>query len=204
MGLGASGGGYCASCSHAVAGALAHWRAAFLNYYADRFLAPEEEEALRALQHQLQLSDADMGPVMPELMRAKLLSSVLAGKAPPIPTPGIFLDQGEYAYWCTDGVWHTTINLPEWVPGYRGRRGYNRDVPHPHQSPTRFLFTNLRLRCTTPTGMIPIDWILVSGYDYQQGGVRLDTSIERFHFAVHDAELFAAFVQGLRTAATTG
>lgn len=192
-------GAQCGRCVAHVADARTRWMALFHTLTADRFLDSSEEARLRQHQHELGLSDADMAPVMPQLMRAKVLSAAASAQAAPIDFPGLSLAPGDRVFWWCDATVTLQEERTEWVKGFQGRRGYNRTVQTPVQGACRCVFTSSRLLCQGTVINGVFRWENIKSFVHQPGSVIVEAE-RRAWFRVEDAELFAAHVHGLSSA----
>lgn len=99
-----SGEAYCGPCTQARTQALATWTAHLESYLTDQVLTPAEEATLRQLQLQLGLTDADVQPYLPRLLRAKALGPLLSGQLPVVAAQGLLLSPGERCHFACSAL----------------------------------------------------------------------------------------------------
>ncbi len=83
---------------------MATWVTHLENYLTDQVLTPAEEGALRHMQLQLGLTDADIQPHLPRLLRAKALAPLLGGQLPIVAAPGLMLVPGEHCHFASSAL----------------------------------------------------------------------------------------------------
>lgn len=210
-------GPICKTCTDHVTRALATWTQHFEACIADRFLSHEEELALRAFQGQLRLTDADMAPVVPRLMRAKQLTAVLAGHLPNVAVPGVILPVGEIAHYVCGAALVLTTYATEYVRATRGStvriargvsfrtsgtRGHNVTIPSNHTLPGTLVVTNRNVSFYSRQ-IISLPIAAIASYNYSGNTVEFSwpgRSDDSF-FQVGDAEMVVATFFAARTRA---
>lgn len=91
--------------------ALAIYRGALRDAAVDARLSPEEDEALRHLQEQLQLSERDLAADLPQLSRLRLLARVAEGNMPQVHSP-VSLVPEERCHWVVQCTLAERISFP--------------------------------------------------------------------------------------------
>jgi hypothetical protein len=155
-----------------------------------------------------------MTPVIPQLMRAKLLASIVTGNLPVVTPPGIMLPVGEVAHYVTGAALLMTTYATEYVRATRGStvrvargvsfrtsgsRGYHVTVPTNHTIPGTLVVTNRNVSFYSRSIItLPIDEI--AAYNYAANFIeftypgRVDDSC----FMVPDGEMVAATFHAAR------
>ena len=208
-------GPICKGCTTHVSQALAAWTRHFEACIANRFLSHEEEISLRAYQAQLRLTDADMRQAIPQLMRAKEFTAILAGQLPNVPVPGILLPVGEVAHYVAGAALVITTYSTQYVRATAGStvrvargvsfrtsgtRGHHVTIPSNHTVPGTLVVTNRNVTFFSRQ-IITLPISLIASYNYSANTVvftwpgRSDDSF----FQVGDGEMVAATFFAART-----
>lgn len=106
--------------------ARAIYRGALRDALQDSRLTPEEDVALRQLQMQLGLSEADLGSDLTQLSRLRMLARVEAGELPAVDSP-IALVPHERGHWVVQCTLADEIDLPR--SARTEPRGVRLDIP---------------------------------------------------------------------------
>lgn len=210
------GGTLCDLCTSRLQGPLSVWSQHLNAVVADRFVTADEEVHLRRLQHQLGLTDADIAPLLPKLMRAKALSAALAGPVPTIAVP-VMLPHGEVGHYAFQATLCTTVYTEEYVRATASRtvrlargvsfrtggsRGRWVTQAHARTTPGTLVVTNHRIwfvpRMAAPQQM-PLKALL--SFNFADDGILFhfsDGSTGGGIFLVPDGEFVAAAVFGAK------
>jgi hypothetical protein len=200
----------CEPCSTFIKSTLPAWEQRLNFYLADRFLSPEEEADLRNYQLQLGLTDQDLAPAMPRLLRAKQLSAINMGDLPQVHPGNALLSRGEVCHYASASALYQEIHTSRYVSNTtsRGVRGsfYNtRSRSHVGrwvQTATTqctaqgmLAITNMAVRFASQFPVvIALENLL--GFEWYQNALVLqfEDKPARDFFTVHDGELAGAIL----------
>ncbi len=203
----------CKACEKRKNEALTHWRYAFQQSIADRFLSDEEEHGLKTLQVSLGLTDEDLAAELPALHRAKAVSLALTGRSPAIATTGLFLDQGEWGVFSCAATEYVQVQTQHMVHGSSGfgvrlapgvtfntGGATSRVVNNYHTQgvPTTVLLTNYRISTRTHAGISHLGLREIDSYDYFANAIRIFAHGRSRDLAMHEPDVFAAHLHRLK------
>jgi len=204
----------CKGCERRKGEALNHWRYAFQQSIADRYLSDEEEHGLKTLQVSLGLTDADLAAELPALLRAKAVSHALAGRTPPVNTAGLFLEQGEWGVYSCAATEYVQVQTQHVVHGSSGfgvrlapgvvfntGGATSRVVNNYHTQgvPTTVMLTNYRISTRTHGGISHLGLREIDSYDYFANAVRIYSHGRSRDLAMQEPDVFAAHLHRLKT-----
>lgn len=200
----------CEACTTFLNGALPAWEQRLNFYLADRFLSAEEEADLRNYQIQLGLTDQDLAPAMPRLLRAKQISAINMGELPQVHPGNALLSRGEVCHYTSATALYQEIHMSRYVSnttsrGVRGSFYSARSRTHVGrwvQTATTqctahgmLAITNLAVRFASQFPVV-IGLESLLGFEWYPNALVLqfDDKPARDFFTVHDGELAAAIL----------